>query len=264
MAKTTGLESIAEGSSKVFMVDPRKIKVRPNWNFRNFDDKENAEHVESLYQSIKQVGVKEALTVTWDKGELWLDNGECRLRAAMLVIERDKPDTFRVPVKSEDRYANEQDRLINQRVRNAGKPFSVFEDAALFKKLVDMGMTQQEIAAKCSISAARVSQILDHNLVGKVGRQLVAEGKASATMVMQVTKAEGTNAEKALLDGMKTAKANGHEKLKPADVSGARQNISTIVRDAFEYSDVDTSDTQNVVIKMPMEQWDKLRDAAKL
>lgn len=261
MPKTTGLESIASGQSKFFTLDPRKIKVRESWNFRDFNDNENAAHIETLYQSIREVGVKEPLTVSYEKGIAWLDDGECRLKAALLVIERDKIE-IKVPVKSEERYASEQDRLINQRIRNSGKPFSVFEDAALFKKLLDFKMSQDEIAKKCNISAARVSQILDYNIVGKVGRDLVANGQASASLVMEVTKAEGTDAEKALLNGVKAAKKEGRTKLKPGDVG--KVSISKLVRECFEYSDVNDDDPSMCVIKMPMEQWDKLREAAKL
>lgn len=263
MPKTTGLESIAKGQSKTFMLDPRDIKVRDNWNFRDFNDPENAAHVESLYQSIREVGVKEPITVSYEKGVAWLDDGECRYRAAMLVIERDKQD-IRVPVKSEERYASDTDRLINQRIRNSGKPFTVLEDAAFFKKLLSMGLQQQEIAKKCNISSGRVSQILEYNTIGKVGRELIQTGQASPSLVMEVTKSEGTDAEKALLDGMKNAKKNGHAKLKPDDVKGARVNVAKAVRDAFEYAHIDDEDDEMTVIKMPTEHWNKLKDAAKL
>lgn len=263
MAKTTGLASISKGKSEVHLIDPRQIKIRKGWNFRDFNDAENAEHVENLYQSIREVGVKEPLTVTFEKGECWLDNGECRLKAALLVIDRDKQE-IRVPVRSEDRYANEIDRLINQRVRNSGKPFTVLEDAAFMKKLVDMGMQQGEIAKKCNISAARVSQILEYNRIGTVGRELIQTGQASASLVMEVTKNEGTDAEKALLDGMKAAKKNGHVKLKPDDVKGARVNISKAVRDAFEYADVDDTDDEMVVVKFPVDKWEAIRQVLKL
>ncbi len=262
MAKTTGLASISEGKSEVHLIDPRKLKIRPSWNSRDFEDKENAQYIEDLCSSIIEVGVKQPLTVTFEKGEAWIDDGECRWRAACLAIERTGA-TIRVPVRSEERYASEADRLINQRVRNSGKPFTVFEDAKHFKRLLDLGMQQGEIAKKCNISAARVSQILDYNTVGKVGRELVANGQASASLVMQVTKEEGTEAEKALLNGVKAAKKEGRTKIKPGDVTG-KQTIGKLVREAFEYADVDDSAEDMVVIKMPVEQWDKLREAAKL
>lgn len=263
MAKNTGLESVATRSGNRFMIDPRLVKVRDKWNFRDFNDPENAEHVEILYQSIKEKGVLEALTVTFEKGTVWLDNGECRLRAAMLVIERDKID-LKVPVVPEDRYANEQDRLLNQRIRNSGKPFSVFEDAALFIKLTSFGMKQEEIAAKCSITPARVSQILDYNKVGQVGRKLVQEGKASPSLVMEVTKAEGSDAEKALIEGMKTAKKNGHAKLKPGDVKGTRVNVGKAVRDLFEYASVVEETDSEVTWTFPADKFEVIRQILKL
>lgn len=264
MPKTTGLESIAKGQSKTFMLDPRDIKVRPKWNFRNFNDAENAAHIESLYKSVKLVGVKEPLTVTYEKGVAWLDDGECRLRAALLVIERDKLD-IKVPVKSEERYSNDKERLINQRLRNSGKQFSVFEDATFFKHMIDLfKMQQQEIADVCNISAGRVSQILEYNTVGKVGRDLVAAGKASPSLVMEVTKNEGTGAEKALLEGMKTANANGHTKLKPGDVAGTKVNVGKAVRDLFEYASVVEEDDKNVVWSFPADKFEIIRQILKL
>lgn len=262
MTRTTGLASISEGESTVHMVDPRKLKVREGWNSRDFNDKDNAQYIEELVVSVLEVGVKQALTVTYEKGVAWIDDGECRWRAACLAIERTGA-TIRVPVKAEERHASPQDRLINQRVRNSGKPFTIFEDAKFMKRLTDMGMLQEEIAKKCNISAARVSQILEYNTVGTVGREMVANGTASASLVMAVTKEEGTEAEKALLNGVKAAKKEGRTKLKPGDVGG-KISISKLVRECFEYSDVDDGDPTMCVIKMPIENWDKLREACKL
>lgn len=263
MTKTTGLASIKEGESTTYKVDPRKIKVRANWNSRNFDDPENAEHVEFIYNSAVECGIKEALTVSWEKDTCWLDDGECRLKAALLVIERTGNQNFKVPVKAEERYASPADRLYNQRIRNGAKPFTIFEDAKHFKRLLDLGEKQEDIAKRCMISPARVSQILEYNTVGTVGREMVANGQASASLVMAVTKEEGTEAEKALLNGVKAAKKAGRTKLKPGDVGG-KVSISKLVRECFEYSDVSDEDDEMTLIKMPVEQWNKLREACKL
>ncbi len=262
MAKTTGLASIAEGSSEVHNVDPRKLKIRANWNSRDFSNPENAAYIEELATSIIELGVKQPLTVTWEKGEAYIDDGECRWRAACLAIER-TGTAIRVPVRSEDRYASPQDRLINQRVRNSGKPFTVFEDAAFMKKLVEgYNMTQDEVAKKCNISAARVSQILEYNTVGKVGRDMVANGQASASLVMEVTKNEGTEAEKVLLAGLKAANKAGKEKIKPEHVG--KTSIKKAILECFEYADVDDSAENEVVVRIPMLQWDVLKDLLKL
>lgn len=262
MTKTTGLASITEAGGEIRNIDPRKLKVREGWNSRDFNNKENAQYIEELVASIIEVGIKQPLTVTFEKGQALIDDGECRWRAAMLAIERTGND-IRVPVRSEERYASPQDRLINQRVRNSGKPFTVFEDAAFMKRLVEgYKMTQEEVAKKCNISAARVSQLLEYNTVGKVGRELVANGQASASLVMEVTKNEGTDAEKVLLNGIKTAKKEGKTKIKPEHVG--KITVTKALRDAIEYGDVDDSAEDMVVIKIPMAQWDVLKEVAKL
>jgi ParB/RepB/Spo0J family partition protein len=259
-----GLETLSKGQSSIYNVDPRVLKVRDGWNCRDFSNPENAAYIEELAASIMEGGVREPLTVSYEKGIAYIDDGECRYRAACLVIERTGQE-IRIPVKSEDRYASPQDRLINQRIRNSGKQFTVFEDAAFFNRLLTVyKMTQEEIARKCNISQGRVSQILEYNKVGKVGRELVANGQASPSLVMEVTKSEGSDAEKALLKGIQTAKANGHTKIKPEDVAGTRINVAKAVRDAFEYADVDDTDDKMVVVKFPVDKFEALKKAAKL
>lgn len=262
MAEKKGLEALSVGGSKVLYIDPRIIKVRDGWNFRDFNNPENAAYIEGMIPSILDGGVREALTVTYEKGEVWLDDGECRLRAAKLVIERTNKE-IRVPVKSEERYANPVQRVINQRLRNSAKEFTVFEDAAFFNHLLTVHkLSQKEIAERCNISAGRVSQILEFNTVGEVGRNLVNNGKASASLVMEVTKNEGTNAEKVLLEGMKASKG---KKLKPENVEGSvRVNVGKAVRDLFEYASVVEEDDKNVVWSFPADKFDIIRQILKI
>lgn len=265
MAKTTGLASISESGGEIRNIDPRKLKVRQNWNSRDFSDPENAQYVEDMIPSIVDGGVRQPIIVTYEKGEAWIDDGECRWRAACLAIERHKID-LKVPVRSEDRYASPQDRLINQRLRNSSKPFTVFEDAAFMKRLVEgYKMSQDDVAKKCNISAARVSQILEYNTVGKVGRDMVANGQASASLVMEVTKNEGTEAEKVLLAGLKAAKKEGAAKIKPGHVEGSvKVSVKKAVIDAFEYASIDDTAEDVCVVTFPIDKWDVLKDILKL
>jgi ParB/RepB/Spo0J family partition protein len=263
MAKTTGLASLSQRSSAIEYIDPRVIKVRDNWNDRDFTNPENAQYVEDMCASIIEGGVKEPLTVTMHKGEVWLEHGECRLRGAMLAIERGTTGIL-VPVKSEEKFQNEVDKLVSHRLRNSGKPFTVFEDAAFFKRLYDHGLSEEIIARKCNISKAQVTRILEFNTVGKVGKDAVLNGEASASLVLEATKELGSEAEQALLKGLKEAKKSG-KKLKPDQVPGLnRVNIKTAVKDAFEYAHIDDSAENEVVITMPMDKWDVIKDILKL
>src|SRR5438128_331377 len=120
MAKTTGLASISSGGSEIRRIDPHKLVIREGWNSRDFNDPENSQYVEDLCSSIMFLpGVKEPITVTYENGVAYVDDGECRVKAALLAISRGL-DLKTVPIKAEDRYSNEVDRLVNQRLRNSG------------------------------------------------------------------------------------------------------------------------------------------------
>lgn len=173
--------------SEYYQIDPRKLEIKSDWNSRDFSDPANIAHVEELAKSIAENGVREPLKVYLEKDVPYITNGECRYRAVMLLIERGV-DIKAVPVIAEDRLSNEADRLFTQFISNSGKPFGPIENARLFKRLMDMGWQQQEIAKKTGFSGGRVSQLLELLRLPLVLQKFIIEGKASASMVLQVWK----------------------------------------------------------------------------
>ena len=275
--KKTGLASISEGRSDIHRIAPSNIHIKAGWNSRDFKDAANIEHVQMLAQSIAEVGVKEPLTVNWEDGKAWLEDGECRLRATLYAIEFLKADIKTVPCKVGERYANEADRLFSQQLRNAGKPFTALEQAKLFKRLLDLGWNQGDIAKKAGMSAARVSQILDYNTMPEGVKVMVQNGQVAPSTAMQVVKAEGSNATAALQQGLATAQEAGKTKVTAAHVAaatsgvptgnatiGTKVNVKAAVREAFEYADIDDEDNEVVIIKMPIEQWEIIRKVLAL
>jgi ParB/RepB/Spo0J family partition protein len=268
MAKTTGLASISEGRSDIHRINPKLIKVKQNWNSRDFKDPANVEHVQMLAQSIAEVGVKEPLTVNWEDGQAWLEDGECRLRATLYAIDTLKADIKTVPCKVGERYSSEADRLFSQQLRNSGKPFSVLEQAKLFKRLLDYGWQQGDIAKKAGISAARVSQILDFNTMPEGIKTMVQNGQVAPTTAMTIVKQEGTKAEEQLKQGLQQAQAEGKSKVTQAHVAEAtgaapKVNVKAACREAFEYAAID-DEQEIVVIKMPAEQFEIIRKVLEL
>lgn len=261
MSKTTGLASISEGRSDIHRIAPKLIHVKPNWNSRDFKDPANIEHVEMLAKSIAEIGVQEPITVNWENGKAWLEDGECRLRATLYAIEFLKADIKTIPCKTGDRYANEADRLFSQRIRNSGKPFTVLEDAKLFKRLLSLGWQQGDIAKKAGISAARVSQILEYNTMPEGVKTMVQNGQVAPSTAMVVVKAEGAAAEELLAKGITIANAEGKKKVMAKHIEGGapKVNKAAAVKEAFEYSHVDDDDSEVVVIKMPVAQWEIIR-----
>lgn len=266
MAKS-GLASLSQGRSDLFRVNPRDLNIKSGWNQRDLTDPTNVEHIDTLAKSIAEVGVKSPLVVYWEDGKAYVSDGHCRLMAAIRAIEVYKADIKSVPVISDDRYSNEADRIFGQIVHNQGKPFSQLEQSKVFKKLVDLGWNQSEIAKRSGISIGRVSQILELLTMPQGVKNLVTNGSVSATLAMQTVKSVGTEAEQKLKAGLEAAKAEGKTKVKPVHMEGVgdqKKQLRTIVVDAFEYSDVDDEAEDFVIIKMPMNQWELLRKVCGL
>src|ERR1700733_896674 len=271
-AKKTGIASISDGRSDLHKLNPKLIKIKDNWNSRDFDDPTNKSHIEELALSIAEIGVRQPLTVSWENGEAWLSDGECRLRAVMLAISRGA-EIKTVPVILEDRYSNDADKLFSQIIRNSGKPFSQMEQAKVFKRLVDMGWQQGDIAKKAGVSPARISQILDLLTMPEPIKQMVVAGQVSASMAVATLKEHnGAKATQVLQDAVAVAQSEGKDRALPKHVEPTIQQakppagkrslgIEAAVKEAFEYADVDDSDDELVVIKIPVEQWEAIRKA---
>lgn len=183
----TSLKEFSEGRTDQYKIDPRKLQIKAGWNSRDFTDPDNIAHVEEIARSVAEIGVKRALVVNMEGDIPYLVDGECRLRGVMLAISRGA-DIKTVPVVGEDRFSNEADRLFNQDIYNSGKQFSLLEKARHYKRIIDMGWNQCDIAKKAGISNGRVSQLLELLTLQPSVQKYIVAGKISATMALQVFK----------------------------------------------------------------------------
>ena len=216
------LKDFSEGRTDVYKVDPRKLQIRPDWNSRDFSDPANQQHVEELAKSIAEVGVREPLKVFVENDVPYITNGECRYRAVMLCIERGI-EIKTVPVMGEDRNSNDADRLFTQFISNSGKQFSALENARLFKRLIDLGWQQNDIAKKTGFSAGRISQVLELLTLPLVLQQFIIEGKASANMVLATFKKHNGDVALAVAElsgAVAVAQEQGRTRAMPKDTSG--------------------------------------------
>lgn len=273
------LKDFSEGRTDVYKIDPRKLQIKEGWNTRDFSDPANAEHVEMLAKSIAEVGVREPLKVNMEGNIPYVTNGECRYRAVMLCIERGV-EIKTVPVMGEDRFANEADRLFTQFISNSGKPFGPIENARLFKRLVDMGWAQKDIASKSGMSGGRISQILELNTLPISLQQFIIEGKASAAFVLNIFKKHMGDLEKAFAEltaAVGTAEADGRKRAMPKDTgdgegsgegkggksSGGGSKLKSFMKKLVEaaYADQRIDDTENMVTMTLSEQdWAELME----
>lgn len=264
------LKSFSEGRTDVYKIDPRKLQIKEGWNSRDFDDPANKAHIEELAKSIAEVGVKRALVVTMEGDIPFVVDGECRYRAVMKAINELGADIKTVPVVGEDKLANDADRLFGQYLYNSGKPFGPIENARLFKRLIDMGWAQKDIAGRSGMSGGRVSQILKLNTLPASIQQLIVEGKVSAGFAISVWEKHNQNLEAAFAEltaAVAEAEASGRNKASPKDTKDgkekkakreASQTLKSYLKElvAEAYADERVDESENMVtLSMTEADW---------
>ena len=271
----TGLAAIAEGRTDLFRMDPRKIVIRHGWNSRDFDLPENKAHVDQLAESIREVGVKEPLAGYHEDGQFILTNGESRLRAVLkLLSEGHNVET--VPVQPEPRHATEAEHVLSQIIRNSGKPFTPIENARVFARLIGLGMTNRDIAAKVGMTPERVAQIAKLDTVTPAVREHIKKGEITSTLVQRIqAKAKDANeVEEQVVEAIKTAQAEGKKKATPKHAATTDRTSTAPKRASFKdlflelMSFLDTEDTESgeatlVQFAVPEDRWAAFKDAAK-
>lgn len=257
------IKDLASGRSDLYKLDPKVINIKEGWNSREANDPANSTHVAELMASIREIGVKKPLVCYQDKdGKVYVTDGHCRLQAVLHLIEEGL-EIPTVPVMVEDKYSNEADRIFSQIVHNAGKPLTSLEQAKVFKRLVDLGWQQKDIALKAGITGGRVSQLLELNTLPVILQKYIIEGKASANMVLLTYKKHKQNIDETILElngAVKVAQESGRTRALPKDTGSGEgagkspkgergQSLKAYLFKLVEqaYSDERIDDTENMV-----------------
>jgi ParB family chromosome partitioning protein len=199
------IKQIAEGRKDLFMIDPRLLREEDGWNVR-VNTPELQEHIEQLALSIAENGVLEPLTVYWDGETPVVTNGHCRRMATLLAISRGA-EIAAVPVRVEERYSNEADRVLSMITRNSGKPLSMLEQAEVVKRLAAFGWDKKKIASKAGKSVQHIENILVLAGSPEELKRQVAQGDVSASNAVSLAKKHGNKASEVVKDAVeKTGK----------------------------------------------------------
>lgn len=218
--KQGGIKDIAVGRSDIFRLDPKSIRIREGWNLRNTETQEYKGGIVDLKnQIIAAGGVKEALTVQWEDGAPWLTNGHRRMAAVALALSEGHEIPF-VPVQTEGRNVSDVDCVLSQILRNSGVPFTPMENAGVFKRLQDLGLTLVEIGAKVGYTEARVRQTIDLLTLPEPVKTHVDSGIVAPTTAAEVVKRVGRErAGDVLAAGVEKAKEKGRTRVMRKDVA---------------------------------------------
>ncbi|GEM_PF-6956913 len=187
----------------LFMVDPRQIVIEEGANTR-IDY-----NIEDIIDSIRENGVKVPL-LCYKKGEQYfVIAGHRRITAVNQLLE-EGVEIARVPVMKMDK-PSEIDRLLLMVIENDGKPFTPYELAVTYTRLINFGFSATEIAKKVGKTLSHVSQTLDILDLPQDVQEHIKEGNVSASKAIKIKKAVKADKvseviNKAVKDGKKTKK----------------------------------------------------------
>lgn len=191
-AKTgvSSIKSISKGRTDTFHIDPNLIEIEEGFNARDFSTPDNQAHVLFLAGSIESEGVKEPLKIRMKGSVPVVTNGESRLRAIRYLATRPEKDggpviIETVPVRQEDRFSNDADRLYTQVTSNSGKNFTPLETSNLFRKMINLGQSEEEIAKRTSMDVRRVKQILGYQALPSAVHKMISDGTVKISLAME-------------------------------------------------------------------------------
>lgn len=233
------MSTLASGlikKSTSYQLDPTKITRREGWNTR-FDFGEIEALSSSIFAELQRdlssggllnpIRVKR-LSDKDPRSALYsfeLIDGDRRLQAITLLIAKGVIFPEGIPGVIVDRTQDDLTSTVQMMVANTGKPFLPLEEAAVYKRLRDGGMT---IAAICTAvgrtdvhvretlglleaSAELQAAVADGKIAGSVGKLIAAVAKGDA--VAQADLVADAKAAKGKDDAAKAAKASLAKKI---------------------------------------------------
>lgn len=212
-----GIKELSVGRSDMFRIDPRIMQEKEGWNVRT-PSPELTEHIRSLANSIKEVGVKVPLKVKIENEIVYVTAGHCRLAATMLAIS-EGADIKSIPVIPEDRGSTEADRVVDIVISNEGKPLTILEQAeAYFRLKGGFGWSADQIAKKTGYSEAHIRNCVQLRAADPEILSFISSGKVSATLAMKLIAENGEpEALKMLSSAVETAVKAGKKKATEKD-----------------------------------------------
>lgn len=196
-------------SGEMYDIDPKIIKIEDGFNARDFTLPENREHVDQLARSIAEIGLQKPIEVRYHGGDVYLTDGESRLRAVLKAIEDGAPIQT-IKAMRQDGKISDAERVLGLITHNQGKPLTPLEQCEVFSRLHKFGWTDAKIAKAVGLTAAHISGIMKLHTSPEAVKQLIRDGKVAASMAINVVRDHGPEkAVSVLNDAAKNAEAQG-------------------------------------------------------
>lgn len=201
------------------MIDPAKVRVVDGFNVRDLTTAGAREALDVLKESIRSEGVKVPLKVRQIEGDFYVISGHRRITAVHELLA-EGVEVAAVPAYLEARYANDADRIIDIITDNAGEPLTQMEKAKAVRRLLNLGVTSEEIGKRLGYRSP--ASIHNFELLLSASQEVqtaLNEGVIAPTTVVGLVREHGSDeAEKMVREAREKAKARGSKKVTQRDL----------------------------------------------
>lgn len=206
----------AKKSGKLLLVPIDKIRVVPGFNLRVTDTPEYIKGIEDLTESIKQEGFFPSKPISGFAAELDGENaivivdGHRRYEAAVAAVA-EGADIETLPVVLKDPKVTDLDLAVSLHKENASVPLTMLERAVLAHRMIRAGETEEDVAARLQVTTRHVNDLKVLISAPKAIRDLIKEGKLSASEAVVQLRKDPTGAH--LLEAADKAEKKAADKL---------------------------------------------------
>lgn len=202
----------------LWRVDPRIIHEQEGFNLRDYEDPDVIEHIEGFAKSYAEgIYVPPLMLRVGDDDKIYVVEGHCRRRGAMLAIERGVELQF---VDAVSFKGNDVER-VEVMLRSAeGLKLKPLKIAQGYLRLVRLGFTTIDIAQRMNKSRQHVDQMLMLANANHDVHQLVNSGIVPAHVAIESIRQHGESAGEFLSEKAAEVKQAGKKTVTQATVKG--------------------------------------------
>jgi ParB family transcriptional regulator, chromosome partitioning protein len=216
-AVKAAMKDAAASSRDLWFVDRSKLRIIPNFNTRIRGDG-LASHIRSLADSMKSEGfypdkpLAGYVAKDGDEQVIYITDGHCRLEGRDLAVQ-EGAEIDKLPVVVSAQGTSVEDLTVALVRSNSGKPLEPYELGIVCKRLARFNWDADEIARRLGFTRTYVENLL-LLISSPIGiRQMVMDGKVSATTAIDALKQFGGQAEQRLLSALDKVQQKGGERV---------------------------------------------------
>lgn len=219
-------ESKADGIQKAtyFKVRPDVVQFEPGFNLREEGPELDA-HIEQLYQAMKAGAYIPPIDVAVIDGRIIARDGHCRTRAALRL----QGEGVEYLLEARQFRGNDSDAIFHMLGSGQSKHYAPLEQGRGFLRLLNMGHTVAEIAARMGMHRSTIENGLALAEAPTAVQKMITEGTVAPHTALKTVREVGVEkAAETLAAGVEVAKKAGKTKVTAKHLKAPKERGRTL------------------------------------